>query len=578
MKPFRFEIQDNHFLRDGREHRIFGGALHYFRVPPESWEDRLLKYRACGLNTVETYLPWNLHEPAPGDFQFSDGLDLRRFVTLAGDLGLDVLLRPGPYICAEWDNGGLPAWLMKDPDMRVRCSHPPFLAATERYLRRVITEVGDLQCHQGGPVIGYQIENEYGSFGNDQTYLKALESVLIDAGVEVLLFTSDDPSDYTLQGGTLPHILKTVNFGSRAAIAFEALRRHQPTGPLMCMEFWVGWFEHWGGERQLREPEDVATVLDDILTLGGSFNIYMMHGGTNFGFLNGANIRPAYTPTTTSYDYDAPLNERGEPTPKYFAIRRTLEKHGALTYDLPDSPPASGFPAPQPAGQCPLFDILPTLDPPVVSPHPLAMEEVDQSFGFILYRTQLSGPRAELGLAIKDLHDRAWVFQDGKRLGVLDRNDPTAWIPVTVSESQSRLDILVENLGRINHGGDGVERKGILGGVRFAGQLHFGWETYPLDLTTLPALSWKSDEETNEPTFYRMTFPVDVPRDTFLWITGGHGIAWINGFCLGRYWKIGPQKSLYIPASHLRSGDNELIILEVDHAEKPQAVLEAFPY
>jgi beta-galactosidase len=584
MKPFRFEVEADHFLRDGKQHRIFSGALHYFRVLPEYWEDRLRKYIACGLNTVETYVPWNLHEPKEGEFDFTGILDLRRFVKLAGSLGLDVIVRPGPYICAEWEAGGFPGWLLKDRGMRVRCAYPPYLAAVERYTRRVVEEIRDLQCTRGGPVIAMQVENEYGSFGDDKEYLSALEGYMRDAGADVLLFTSDGPEDHYLYGGTLPHLLKTVNFGTRPAAAFETLRKHQPVGPLMCMELWLGWFDHWDKPHHVRDAQDAADTLDQILSLGGSANIYMMHGGTNFGYLNGANDyrfkkgdeEKTYAATTTSYDYDAPLDERGVPTEKFFALQKVLQKHGAKIGELPAQAPTTSYGTVELKQCCDLFDLLPTLPAPIRSPYPLTMEEVGQNYGYILYRSTVTSPKEVCGLQIEQLRDRAQIFQDGKQTYIVDR-DTKGDILFSVSGESTQLDILVENLGRANYGGTLTDRKGITQSVRFAGQIHTGWEIYPLDFTKLPAIQWGNSTGEGHPTFYRGTFTVEEALDTYLEVKGAHGAVWVNGFCLGRYWEIGPQKHLYVPAPLLRKGENELVIFEVDGKQPIEAVFADAP-
>jgi beta-galactosidase len=302
-----FTIEQNHFLLDGQPFRVLSGAMHYFRVHPQYWKDRLLKLRAMGLNTLETYVPWNLHEPQPEDYDFSGFLNLERYIELAAELGLKVIVRPGPYICAEWEFGGLPAWLLNDPGMRLRCMYPPYLEAVDRYLDQIMRRLLPLLITHDGPIIALQVENEYGSFGNDQKYLKYLEEGLRHRGADVLLMTSDGPSDEMLQYGTLPHIFKTVNFGSRADEAFEKLREYQLDGPLMCTEFWNGWFDHWGERHHTRAAYDAAQTLE-IFSKPAPRSLYMFHGGTNFGFMNGANAAPGpkYQPTITSYDYDAP--------------------------------------------------------------------------------------------------------------------------------------------------------------------------------------------------------------------------------------------------------------------------------
>lgn len=570
-----FLVEGDHFIRNGAAHRILSGALHYFRVVPEYWEDRLLKYRACGLNTVETYIAWNLHEPSPGNFCFEGMLDLRRFIKLAGSLGLDVILRPGPYICAEWDLGGLPAWLLADPGMRLRSLNPQFLVAVERYLTRLFEEVGDLQCHLGGPIIAVQVENEYGSYGTSRPYLEWNEKALCRNGVEVLLFTSDGPEDSMLQGGTLPRLLKTVNFGSQGRDAFKKLATYQPQGPQMCMEFWNGWFDHWGEPHHSRDAADAAAALEEILSSGASVNIYMMHGGTNFGFLNGANHDGLYHPTVTSYDYDAPINEQGHPTEKYYAFRDILARHGACISGVPPTAPTRSYGAAEITDSKPLFEALQEFSEPIQLDETATMEEVGQNYGYILYRTHISGPRPESKLFIQEVRDRALVFQDGDPMGIIYRNDTQAGLPISVAEGGSRLDILVENLGRVNYGPQLHDRKGITHGVRLNNQYLSPWEIHPLDLTQLPTFSWSGVEAAQGPTFYRSTISIEAAHDTFLKVTGRHGAAWINGFCLGRYWEIGPQKALYVPASLLRQGGNEIVILELEQGEIPAITLEA---
>lgn len=570
-----FSIEGDHFVRNGAPHRIFSGALHYFRVPPEYWEDRLLKYRACGLNTVETYMPWNLHEPQPGEFNFSKMLDVRRFVQLAGDLGLDVIVRPGPYICAEWEGGGMPAWLLADPGMRLRSTYAPFMEATGRYLERVMQEIGDLQISAGGPIIAMQVENEYGSYGSDLTYLAALETVMKDAGCNVLLFSSDGAEGYTLEQGTLPHIFKTANFGSRAGEAFRQLRGVQPCGPMMCMEFWVGWFDHWGSGHHVRSAESVAAALEEILMLGGSFNIYMMHGGSNFGFMNGANCGKEYRPTVSSYDYDAPLDERGAPTPKYFAIREMLQRYGAKLEKLPQIPPAAAYGTLALSETCDLFAALPALEEPVRSSHPLTMEEVGQNVGFILYRTRLRTPHSAFSLYLAEVADHATIFQNQEYRGQIARDQSEEQFPEIEARAQdSLLDILVENLGRGNHGRRIHDRKGLPQGVRRGAQLLYDWEIYPLEWTELPStIPWQEGTKPDQslpiaPRFYRGMLKVEECKDTYIKVIGGTtGVIWINGECLGRFRREGPHQTLFLPAPWLRAGLNEIAVFDQTNSQ-----------
>lgn len=566
-----FRIEGNSFFLDGEEIQIISGAIHYFRVVPEYWRDRLQKLKACGFNTVETYVAWNLHEPRPGEFCFEGGLDIERFVRQAGELGLNVIVRPGPYICAEWDLGGLPPWLLKDPAMRVRCMYKPYLDAVDRFFDALLPRLVPLQCTQGGPIIAMQVENEYGSFGNDAQYLRYLKDGMQRRGVDVLLFTSDGPTDMMLQGGTLPDVLKTANFGSRTEQAFKKLREYQPVGPLMCCEFWDGWFDHWGEEHKTRSAEDAAAELDKILGMGGSVNAFMFHGGTNFGFMNGANHGAHYEPTVTSYDYDAPLNEAGDPTPKYWAFREVVSKYVPLpAMEVPQMAPKLALGKVALDQSVSLFSSLDQLSKPVTSTVPLPMEMVDQNYGFILYRTRVSGPRSEVQVVVQELRDRAQVFLDGKYMGTLERWDKEKKVFVDIPKDGATLDLLVENMGRINYGRHLLDRKGITEGVLLSYQFLFHWEIFPLPLDDLRGLSFAPGTNQEGPAFYRGEFTVEEPMDTFLALDGWtKGVCFLNGFNLGRYWERGPQRTLYVPAPLLKKGVNELIVFELHGMEAP---------
>lgn len=563
-----FTVVNNDFHLDGRPHRLLSGALHYFRVLPKQWEDRLLKLKAMGLNCVETYVAWNLHEPRPGEFDFSGGLDLPAFVRLAGSLGLQVIVRPGPYICAEWEFGGLPAWLLADPEMALRCMYPPYLDAVARFLDALLPPLLPLQVGQGGPIIAMQVENEYGSYGSDQAYLRWLEQALIERGVNTLLFTSDGATDFMLTHGTVPHVLKTANFGSRAAGEFAKLREYQPSGPLMCMEFWCGWFDHWGEPQHLRAADDAAQALDEVLAAGASVNVFMFHGGTSFGFMNGANTdleTGAYQPTVGSYDYDAPLSEDGQPTAKFHAFRDVIAKYV-------DLPPLQ-LPVPAPRFERgplrltesqPLLAALGSLSAPRATPVPRPMESLGQNYGFVLYRTELNHPPGPTTLHLDQLHDRAQVFVNGAEVGTLERNQPLS-LPLTLPPGPVTLDILVENLGRVNYGPRLLDRKGVLGLVRLGTHtvLH-GWQSWPLALGDLSPLTFTASSDAAGPTFFRGRFDVEQPGDCFLSLpAGGKGVVWLNGFNLGRYWSRGPQTALYVPAPLLTTGSNELTVLEL---------------
>ena len=569
-------ISGNQFQLNGQPFRILSGAMHYFRVHPDYWEDRLLKLRSMGLNTVETYVAWNLHEPRPGEFHFDGGLDLERYLTLAGDLGLNAIVRPGPYICSEWDFGGLPAWLLAGPGMRLRCAYSPYLVAVDRFFGALLPRLAPLQITHGGPIIAMQVENEYGSYGNDKTYLRYLEDGFRSLGIDVLLFTSDGPSDQMLQFGSLPYIFKAVNFGSRAVEAFTKLREYQPDGPLFCAEFWNGWFDHWGEAHHTRDPQEAASTLNEILALGASVNLYMFHGGTNFGLMSGANEAPYpdYQATVTSYDDDAPLNEAGDPTPKYFAFRDVLGRYTTLPdLPVPEPSPKLALGRVELGQSADFFENLDQLSHPIFSATPEPMERLGYNVGFILYRTQVDGPAMKAPLTIRDIHDRAQVFVKGNLIGVLEREFHQNSLEVEIPSNGAQVDILVENMGRVNYGSGLADRKGITDVVLLGQQLLYEWKIYPIRLDDLASLPFAPVQKTNGPAFFRGSFTVAEPRDTFLALPGWtKGLAWVNGFCLGRYWNRGPQKTLYLPAPLLRRGENELIVFELHSAE--QAAVE----
>ncbi|MFE2916902.1 glycoside hydrolase family 35 protein [Kitasatospora indigofera] len=570
-------LTDTGFLRDGRPHRIVSAAIHYFRVHPGLWHDRLLRLRAMGVNTVETYVAWNVHEPERGRHDFDGGQDVAAFVRAAGALGLDVIVRPGPYICAEWEFGGLPGWLLADPGMRLRRVNAPYLAAVDAWFDVLVPVLLPLLAGNGGPVVAMGVENEYGSYGNETAYLEHLSDGLVRRGVDCLLFTADGAADGFQLGGRLPGVLTSGTFGSRPQSALDCLRRHQPQGPLVCMEFWHGWFDHWGEPHHTRDAKEAAGVLDELLAAGASVNIYMGHGGTNFGWYNGANhTGEVYQPTVTSYDYDAPVGEAGELTEKFHRFREVIEKHTGPVVHTPPPPPARLAPRGiVPAGRTGLLPALDVLARLQHRPEPEPMESLGQSLGLIHYRTQLRGPLDHAELRIDGLADRAQVFLDGVELGVLDRNRPGAALPLAVPAGGAELDVLVENSGRINYGPLLADRKGITGGVRLDSQYQFGWEIRPLPLTDLSGLSFDESPAPagapggppGGPAFHRAVLDLDAAADGFLALPGwSRGTVWLNGFALGRYREDGPQRTLYAPAPLWRAGRNEIIVLELHRA------------
>jgi len=560
--------ENGQFYLNDRPFRILSGAMHYFRVCPEYWEDRMLKLKACGFNTLETYCCWNLHERKEGEFDFSGRLDLVKYIETAQKLGLNVILRPGPYICAEWDLGGLPAWLLKD-GIPLRCSDPRFLSRLRPYLLKVFELVKPLLCTNGGPILAMQVENEYGSYGNDRAYMAAVNTIFDEGGIDCLRFTSDGSWDLMLSGGMLPGLPAAVNFGSRAAENFRGLRLYRPQDPLFCGEFWCGWFDHWYEQHHTRTVESITADTKELLDTGASLNFYLFHGGTNFGFLNGANYNDGvYLPTVTSYDYCALLSESGDLTPAYHAVRALLGARGPLT--VSDSPKAAygRVALPEQAALLPQADRLAS---PVYAPQTKTMEELGQDYGFTLYRTTLRGPCTDVSLDLGRVHDRALVFLNGKHIGTVERSRRRDAMPLAlVPGEEAKLEILVENMGRINYGTELLDKKGLLDGVRLSGQFHFGWEMLCLPMEDLSGLQWSASAA--GPRFLRGRLTIsEPPRDTFLRLDGfTKGFVLINGFNIGRYYNpAGPQRTLYVPAPLLKKGGNEIIVFESDGFDQP---------
>lgn len=571
-----FEIAPGGFSLDGRPLRLLSGALHYFRVLPEQWPQRLRMLRAMGLNTVETYVPWNLHEPRPGAYDFAGIADLDRFLHATREAGLHAIVRPSPYICAEWDNGGLPWWLAADPEVRaLRCRDAGYLAHVDRWFDRLVPVIAPHLVTRGGNVLMVQVENEYGSFGTDTGHLEHLADGLRSRGIDVPLFTSDGPDDFFLTGGTLPGSLATVNFGSRAGEAFDSLARLRPDDPAMCMEFWCGWFDHWGADHVVREPGGAADTLAEILGSGASVNIYMAHGGTNFSTWAGANTAdPAtgerYLPTVTSYDYDAPIDERGGVTEKFHAFRKVLEPYADGPLPEPE-PPAPLLPAGRTglSESLRLFDALDALaGPETDGPLPPSFEDLDIGHGLVLYSGRVPGPRQPYPLSVQGLADRAHVYVDGAFAAVLERDADEKVPDVPVPSAGARLELLVESMGRINYGAGLGESKGVRR-VLHTQQILHGWRARAVELGhgTPGKLRWDTGASAERgPLFLRGHLEVAEPGDAYLALPGGgKGYVWVNGFCLGRYWASrGPQRTLCLPWPLLRAGGNEIVVLELD--------------
>ncbi|MFE1472944.1 beta-galactosidase family protein [Streptomyces cyaneofuscatus] len=577
-----FTVGDDDFRLDGKPVRLLSGALHYFRVHEEQWDHRLAMLAAMGLNCVETYVPWNLHEEREGAYR--DVGALGRFLDAVERAGLWAIVRPGPYICAEWENGGLPVWVTGRFGRRVRTRDDGYRAVVERWFRELLPQVVEREIGRGGPVILVQAENEYGSYGSDAVYLEWLAGLLRRCGVSVPLFTSDGPEDHMLTGGSVPGLLATANFGSGAREAFEVLRRHQPKGPLMCMEFWCGWFDHWGAEPVVRDAGQAAEALREILECGASVNIYMAHGGTNFAGWAGANrggpVQDGeFQPTVTSYDYDAPVDEYGRATEKFHLFRKVLAEYAQGP--LPALPPEPRGLAGPPVrveldGWAGLDDVLEALGDPEGPESGVAptFEELGVGRGLVRYRVAVPGPRMPYPLTAAGLRDRAVVYVDGVRAGVLTEESATLPEPVA---GGAVVELWVESLGRVNYGPRLGEPKGITGGVLHERQYLHGVRARGLRLDAFEEAGAVAGVPFGPVPgvpggtgLFRGTFTVGETEGVDhagLRLPGWtRGFVWVNGSCLGRYWSAGPQETLYVPGPVLSEGVNEVWVLELEGA------------
>ncbi|MBI1808179.1 MAG: beta-galactosidase [Ignavibacteria bacterium] len=564
-----FTLGDKDFLLDGKPFQIIAGEMHFARIPKEYWRHRLKMARAMGLNTIATYVFWNYHENERGTFDFTtESRNIAEFIKIAQEEGLWVIVRPGPYACAEWEFGGYPWWLLKQKDLVVRGRDQRFLHACEKYLNRLGEEISSLQITHGGPIIMVQVENEYGSFGSDKEYMSAMRDYIRHSKFDVPLFTADGPGQ--CKNGSVADVLPAINGDDIAKSIRDTVNKwNHSKGPYFSPEFYPGWLDHWGEQHSIVSLDDFIGKYDTLLSEGVSISLYMFHGGTNFSFTNGANYSGHYQPQPTSYDYDAPLDEAGRPTSKYFRFRDVISRHlsnGVLLPDIPPTNPMIEIERFELKEAMNLFDALPK---PVTSRTILSMEDVGQGSGYIVYRTTVN-TKGEGTLVFNELRDYGIVFLNGKKVASLDRRHKQKKLTVDVSSTPAVLDILVENGGRINFGRQMTDnRKGITERVLFNGRELVGWEIFPLPMETLSSLHFTQKDISTVPAFHRGTFSVTKTGDTFLDMSGwGKGCVWINDHNLGRFWHIGPQQTLYCPGVWLNEGNNEIVVLELEDRGK----------
>jgi beta-galactosidase len=572
-----FEIKGGEFVYDGKPTRIISGEMHYPRIPHPYWRHRMKMLKALGLNAVATYVFWNIHEPEPGKWDFSGDRNLAEYIRIAGEEGLMVILRPGPYVCAEWEFGGYPWWLQNVEGLELRRDNEPFLQYTRNYINRLYQEVGGLQITQGGPIIMVQAENEFGSYVSQRkdipleehrAYNAKIVQQLKDAGFDVPMFTSD--GSWLFEGGATPGALPTANGEGNIENLRKAVNQyHGGEGPYMVAEFYPGWLDHWAEPFPKSDAGRIARQTEKYLQNDVSINYYMVHGGTNFGFTTGANYDKNHDiqPDMTSYDYDAPISEAGWVTPKYDSIRAVIGKY--VSYSIPEPPPAVTVIQIPPIRLTKVADMLKVIGAqnPVQGDHPATFEQLNQGHGYVLYKRQFTQPISGK-LEIEGLRDYAIVYVNGEKVGELNRYYKNYTMDIDVPWN-STLEILVENMGRINYGAQIIHNtKGIISPVKIDGNIISGeWETYPAPMNKAPVCNQDpasvGKQLQGKPIAYRGVFKLKETGDTFLdmeeW---GKGVIFINGKNIGRYWSVGPQQTLYVPGVWLKKGENEIVIFE----------------
>lgn len=566
-----FALGDSTFLLDNKPFQIISGEIHYPRVPREAWRQRMQMAKAMGLNTIGTYVFWNLHEPEKNKFDFSGNNDIAEFVRIAKEEGLWVILRPSPYVCAEWEFGGYPYWLQNEKGLIVRSKESQYLKEYETYIKAVGKQLAPLQINHGGNILMVQVENEYGSYSNDKEYLAINKKMFIDAGFDGLLYTCDPEKDLT--DGHLPGLLPAINGQDDPSIVKSKIKAlNGGKGPFFIAEWYPAWFDWWGTAHHTVPAEKYTSKLDAVLKAGMSINMYMFHGGSTRDFMNGANDKDTtpYEPQISSYDYDAPLDEAGNATDKFMKFREVIQRNLALGQTLPAVPaakPSMAIPSIQFQSATKLSDLLLN---PVQNPTPLTFEDLNQAYGYVWYRSTVEGGKTGV-LKIKKVRDYAIIMVNGKRVGLLDRRNAQDSLMIALPSGKVTLDILVENQGRVNFGPNLLKnKKGINESVSFAGKEVRDWKMYKLPFNDIAQLKFKTGiKADNTPMLRKGTFNLTQVADTYLDMSKwGKGMVWVNGKNLGKYWEVGPQQTLYLPAEWLKKGSNEIVVLELNKPEQ----------
>ncbi|MGN0485604.1 MAG: beta-galactosidase family protein [Acutalibacteraceae bacterium] len=587
-----FEIKGKNFYLNGEKFNVYSGTIHYFRVPAEYWEDRLLKLKAAGFNTVETYVAWNMHEPNEGEYCFEGQSDVVRFIKTAQKIGLYVIVRPGPYICAEWEFGGFPAWLLKYENIRLRCYSEPYVSLVKKYFDVLMPLLAPMQISRGGPILMMQFENEYGSYGRDKKYLTYLCDLMRGNGIDVPLFTSDGEGKYHLSGGSLKSEFKVVNFGGYPDVCFRDLKEYEPDKPLMCGEMWSGWFDHFREKHHhssaVYSKTTLTKIFNQFFESDANFNIYMFHGGTNFGYMAGANYANVYQPTTASYDYDAPLSEYGDYTFKYHLMRDMLCKKQGIHPSLPPRPRLQKIGSVELTETASLAGNIRNIGTRHFDHIPHYMEHYGQNYGLILYHTEIEGDYPDTSIFADGVHDIAYVYVNRKFVGKFDRSAPLSKkqikngvqapesfrFPIPAFKGKVEIDILVEGMGRINFNKQIHDRKG-LGCVCIGEQYVYDFDIYTLPIERLNQLVY--DGKKQYPAYFKGNFKAKSNADCFVRIDGlTKGYIFVNGKNLGRYWNVGPQRALYLPGVWLKE-DNEIVVLELEECKNKRVTITDSP-